>query len=760
MAKRPVCFDNLVVVTLAVLMLITVNYQYRYDLSLTEKEFRSQMHHEANVLAQTFNHKMMMYYQGLKIISRIPAVRNMDHHAENLNEEDLWILNELYSNLNANIDGSEVYVVPLDFDHSKIDVHTGKPFEPAIVLDHYIAEEEIEGEESYEYHQLFQQLQWVKKHVPTEKNYKAMGSPAITGEEIITCDDRYYELDDFSDKDRSGIIYSVPFYGAEGKLKGLVAGIILTRVLRGILSNENFVIRNNATGYSIKLSQTGVLHNSDQWIRKGERDPELIYSEALPLKINDKVGDWVVWAGVQNEEFWDLPAVKAQREFAYAAYVIVILVAIVVITNIRKQKLIAEKNIELGYEVEDRKEAQRSLEQHGARLGAIFTSVMDGIITSDENGVIEKCNPALESLFGYEKGELIGKKINVLMTKSDRVHHDKYLSRYIESQESKVIGMQNRRLLGLRKDGSMFPVEITVSSTESGGRKFFVGVMRDLTERDMVEHELAGARDAALESSRLKSELLANVSHELRTPMNGIMGCSELLKDTKLDDEQSGYLKILSDSSNGLLTIMDDLIDLSRLDVGKLVLAAKEFGIRESVDSAIQLVTDRASEKGLELKVEYADDLPEVVCGDANRLSQVLTNLIGNAIKFTEQGGITVTVSTVDSDNTNQMVRFEVSDTGIGISEENHSKIFNSFVQGDGSITREFGGMGLGLAICNRLVNAMKGEIGLNSTEGDGSTFWFQVPFEIVSSGNNSSDNNEEDVLRKGEEIQAMSRKG
>lgn len=388
----------------------------------------------------------------------------------------------------------------------------------------------------------------------------------------------------------------------------------------------------------------------------------------------------------------------------------------------------------------ERHEVKLKREEQEARLQAIVDQAVDGIITIDDRGTIGSFNRAAERMFGYSATEVIGQNVHVLMPEPYKSEHDGYLANYQRTGQAKIIGV-GREVLGRRKDGSTFPLDLAVSETRLGDRRFYTGLIRDITERKATEErlaetarelesrnrELAAAHQAALAATRAKSEFLATMSHEIRTPMNAIIGMAELLEETPLTPDQANYVGRFSRAATSLLELINTILDLSKIEAGHMVLESITFDLHHLVDTVSDLMTGKALSKGLELLALVHPDLPRGVVGDPTRLRQVLTNLVGNAVKFTESGHVMIKIEPATGQPSCQALRFSVSDTGIGIPQDKLQSIFNAFTQVDSTTTRKYGGTGLGLSISQQLVNMMGGQLHVDSTVGAGTTFSFVI---------------------------------
>ena len=386
--------------------------------------------------------------------------------------------------------------------------------------------------------------------------------------------------------------------------------------------------------------------------------------------------------------------------------------------------------------LDQREELERSreiLSQTEERTRLLLSAVGDGIIGLNTHGEITFSNLAADQLLGYDKDELIGKSINTMLHYAHTdgtMLPDEVSPVNLTLNDGKVRHIDHDALW--RKDGGPISVEYTTTAVFKDDQiQGSVVIFRDITERKLAQEALLNAKIVAEDATKAKSDFLANMSHEIRTPMNAIIGMSALALKTNLDQKQQNYIQKVSSAAKNLLGIINDILDFSKIEAGKLSMEASDFILEDVLEQLADLSIIKAREKNIELLFDISTDIPTALIGDALRLGQVLINLVNNAIKFTEKGNVTLTIKRISHSSDEINLRFEVKDTGIGLSEHQRNKLFNAFSQADESTTRKYGGTGLGLTISKKLVELMKGEIGVESEPGVGSTFYFNAHFGI-----------------------------
>ena len=387
-----------------------------------------------------------------------------------------------------------------------------------------------------------------------------------------------------------------------------------------------------------------------------------------------------------------------------------------------------ERHIAIRTDITDRKRIEAQLSEQLHLVEELIEAIPLPVYLKDSSGRYVRLNRAFELFFHIDRQAILGHTLHDLLPPEDALLHiekdaELFASKGMQSYEASVHSRDGvihdtvyRKAALTRRDGSV-----------SG----LLGVIVDITERKQAEVEVLRAKEAAEAASRAKSDFLANMSHEIRTPMNGVIGMTELALETALTAEQREYLTIAKSSAESLLTIINDILDFSKIEAGKLLVEAISFDLYRLIAEVLKPLALRAHEKGLELLSEILHDVPRYVEGDPSRIRQVLVNLVGNAIKFTHQGEITLRTELMQVQDGHAIIHFAVSDTGIGIASDKRELIFDAFSQEDTSTTRKYGGTGLGLSICRRLVELMGGRMWLQSETGKGSTFHFSVQLQL-----------------------------
>jgi len=389
----------------------------------------------------------------------------------------------------------------------------------------------------------------------------------------------------------------------------------------------------------------------------------------------------------------------------------------------------------------------------------VLDHIMDSVICINNKGLIQSFNTSAEEIFGYSKNEVIGKNISMLMSGEHKQKHNLYIKNHVKGKKSHVIGAE-REIMAKRKDGSTFPIEIEINEVHTKNRSYFVGLIRNVTERikseeklrkytdrlEWAHFEMNQARNEAERANRAKSLFLANMSHEIRTPLNGVLGMTELLLNTELDNKQEKYAHKIYRSGETLMEIINDILDFSKIEAGKMQLENVSFNLKNIIKECIEICDIKAKQRNVKVSINYAKDAALRVKGDPARVRQIILNLIANAVKFTKDGKVEVNVKNIKTTKSHTTLNISIKDTGIGISDEQKAKIFDKFAQADDSTTRKFGGTGLGLAICKQLIELMNGKIGVVSKPGDGSEFWFEIKFALDNKKEAKNEENNREV--------------
>jgi two-component system sensor histidine kinase/response regulator len=381
---------------------------------------------------------------------------------------------------------------------------------------------------------------------------------------------------------------------------------------------------------------------------------------------------------------------------------------------------VGERELLLGLDrdISERRRVESELTREKQFFESLVLNSPTAIVVLEDDEKISSCNPAFEELYGYKSNEILGIALDTLITTPETRAEAQQYSQQVRTGTVHAFGKRRRKDNSL-VDVEIFGVPVFVANEKIGT----LAIYHDVSK-------LVHARKEAEEASRTKSEFLANMSHEIRTPMNGVIGMLELALDTSLTPEQRDYLQTSLHSAESLLTLLNDILDFSKIEAGRLEFENINFSLRNTVEDVAYTLARRAQDKGLEMACLIHPDLTADLRGDPGRLRQILVNLVGNAIKFTHQGEVVIRAEPIEETDTHTIIHFAVQDTGIGIPYERQASVFDRFTQADGSTTRKYGGTGLGLTISKQLVDAMGGKIGIESSPGIGSTFWFDLKFE------------------------------
>lgn len=365
-----------------------------------------------------------------------------------------------------------------------------------------------------------------------------------------------------------------------------------------------------------------------------------------------------------------------------------------------------------------------------SRSRAILRTMRDGVVLIDGNGIILSVNDHIEEMFGHDEGHLVGRNVSLLMPEPHRSAHDGYLEHYRTLRKPRIMG-RRVEVEGLRRDGSRFAMDLNVNEMVDDAGSTFIGVIRDITGQKAAQQELEAALAAAHAASDARSRFLANMSHEIRTPINAVLGFSQLCQTLDLSDRAGDYIRKIRSAAESLLGVVNDILDFSKIEAGKLEMESISFDLADVLDRTANMFKLRVRDKGVELVIGAMPGIPDRLMGDPLRLGQVLINLMGNAVKFTERGEISLIALPLDTGPDTVTLRFDIRDSGLGMTPQQQSLLFTAFNQADSSTTRKYGGTGLGLAISKQLVEHMGGDIKVESALGLGSCFSFTARFGI-----------------------------
>ena len=616
------------IILVSVLSFVWIGQQHKIALNNARTHYIDSLRNNSALSTEHVNDHFKNIYKSLRTIAALPSIRNTDRHGTNIDDDDHETIQQIYNDLAYDINVSEIYIVPIDFNHGKFDPITRRYEEPILMFDKHAkgtdknGKPEIEDEE-YDYFTALMSSMRTKDI--SEKNIQNGQLPIYTSPEITTCDNRLYNKTG-NEADRKGVILSVPFFAPDGTLKGTVSTIIRTDVLKTFINqaSASLLYQNKIITTADDVQKPSPVSAVPKSMRNNNNNNNKeLYAEKFPLTFASNNG-WALWVTHPESNF----------------------------------------------------------------------------LMSNEVGVINRTTLA------------------------------SYISSIVLTLLFLWIFYTFKRRLYLNREKMMMEARYR-EKAELEAR------MAEHIENVRLAHNRAlNAVAAAEKADEAKSEFLANMSHELRTPMNSIIGMTRLILEEKhLDTETREMVDIVNRSGKSLLEILNDILDLSKIEAKGLQLEIIPFDVRESVVGVIETLAPLASEKGLTLSSALDDNIPQLM-GDPLRLGRILTNLIGNAIKYTYTGQVELSLRYEAVNEENGMLSGVVTDTGIGIAQEKLDLIFEKFTQADASTTRQFGGTGLGLAITRHLIDLMGGTIGVTSTVGKGSAFNFSIPFKVAGSSN------------------------
>lgn len=692
-------------------------------------------------------------YQHLRTISRLPTVRGIERHGKNLSAADRRTIQEIYNNLASNVSVSELYIVPESFNPAAIDKVTGKLEVPIITFDELIvgvtADDKdksteikkpvIEEVETYEYAVMRDQIARLRQHYSTLDKSGVLNISALEGGEVITCDNSHYSAEKPNDADRSGMVYSVPFYDDAGKLKGMVTAVFLTDMLRNLLTEPYYALINPQLNMQIvPRNPDDALRASLPLLAQGKPNTALIHSQLLPLTLNGQTSEWKLWVGAPDRLFTQrsgyLPLVK-MRNWGSGIIGVQGLFMIAAILFFRRRQWLAMTTL-----TTDNKGLESEL---AAQLKAI--NRVQPLIEMTLDGIILKANDKFLALTGYEQSELQGQHHKILVSPDDAASLDyvRFWDRLCEGEyhmaEFKRFAKDGREIwiqgsYNPVMDAAGRPYKIVKYATDITARKQAGAVIeheRDKLQSVVAEQikDLVEQKDQAEQANQAKSEFLSNMSHELRTPMHAILSYAALgLKRLEQGDTtlMRKYLTNINSSGDRLLLLLNNLLDLSKMEAGKMNYNFVSGRFSDVINRTLAECAPLLDYKGIRI-VNQSAGVADNVRYDSLRIMQVIVNLLSNAIKFSpEKGIITLQLTEARLASGAEAVCLSVSDSGGGIPPAELDAVFDKFVQSSKTKSGA-GGTGLGLSICREIVLAHGGTIWAENRPEGGAVFYFTV---------------------------------
>lgn len=674
--------------------------QYRDDIELLQNQYHTEQDTKSRGHAQQIQSTFQQIHQGLQMIANLPGVRRIPATGITfLKKGKQWDadtsqgIQQVFGTLYDDHGISEICLSLNSMQPDELDPATGKPWVPIASFDQASQgrlrsmsgtfEKKIQPGDvtAPQYMEIRRQLDYFSQNWPTKDHVTLLNYPAIVSKQTTIADSSLFRTSS-SEDDRLGFIYSVPFYGQNGKLMGAVSCIFLKKVIKDLLPSADSALVDTKNHLAITRGINDTTVTNENSMRLAMPDPELLYSSAPVVNIPDELSRWHFWTGKNASEFWRRDEVHILRTTMLIGTCILwsgILLLVAFISNVKKR--------------------------HDQRLDGLLRSSQEILFMTDDEGKITRVGGQIQKSLGWDSSDFVGKNLSLFVAKSSRTDFDAHLSRVIERQYGNESAEFQIETLDDR------PIWYELTTTNMSHLPEIGGVLislKNVETRKHAEHMLRSAKEAAEKANEAKSEFVSRMSHELRTPLNAILGFGQLLEmSPETVEDQESVAQILK-AGRHLLTLVNDILDISKIENGTLTMSVEPVNCLEVIQTVVQFLDSQAKQSGVTLQVECMDDIK--VEGDRQRMIQVLINLISNAIKYNKSGGKVV----ISVERTIERTTFKIEDTGIGINPQVIDRLFTPFDRlGAERLTIE--GTGLGLALSKTLVEAMGGTIAVHS---------------------------------------------